>query len=72
MKKFLFGLAAASVLATTMIAAPASAQPYYGPDRGFHRDREVIVRRGPICSFRTVVSRDRWGHRVVSRVRVCG
>ena len=62
-KKLLLGLATASVLASTMMAAPASAQPYYGP----HRDRTVIVRRGPVCTFRTVISRDRFGHRVVSR-----
>lgn len=75
MKKSTFGFAAAIALGLAAFSAPASAfqapvaglAAAAGPDVTtvqFHRHR-------PVCNIRTVVTRNKFGKRVVKKVRVC-
>lgn len=82
MKKFAFGIAAAAVIGLASLVAPASATTVtetktVAPITDFssqHRHRAhrtTIIRRGPVCTVRTVVKRGPYGRRVVNKVRVC-
>ena len=83
MKKFAFGFAAAAVIGLASLTAPASASTTVQttkmatPITDFssqHRHgarRTTIIRRGPVCTMRTVIKRGPHGRRVVNKVRVC-
>lgn len=57
----------------TSAAAPltdfSSQHRHYG--RPHHAHRTTIIRRGPVCTTRTVVKRGPYGRRIVNKVRVC-
>ena len=79
MKTLAFGFAAALALGAASFAAPASAAPIQAPALAgvAHADtteayyvRRSYVRRGPYCTYRTVVTYGPYGKRV-RQVRVC-
>jgi len=57
----------------TNVAAPltdfSSQHRHYG--RPSHAHRKTIIRRGPVCTTRTVIKRGHHGRRIVDKVRVC-
>jgi hypothetical protein len=58
----------------TNVAAPLtdfSSQHRHYHGRPHHAGRTTIIRRGPVCTVRTVVKRGPYGRRVVNKVRVC-
>ena len=75
MKKTAFGFVAAITLGLAAFSAPASA--FQAPVAGLaaatdHGITTVQYRRHrPICTVRTVVTRGKFGHAVVRKVRVC-
>jgi hypothetical protein len=83
MKKFALGFAAAAAIGLASLVAPASATTVttqtktVAPITDFssqHRHgarRTTIIRRGPVCTMRTVIKRGPHGRRVVNKVRVC-
>lgn len=78
MKKLALGVAAALALGLGSVSAPAvaaSAQPNVtAPITDLSAQRRVVkkvVRHGPRCSVRKVVTRGPHGHRVVRTSRVC-
>ncbi|MCX7319843.1 MAG: hypothetical protein NT113_10230 [Hyphomicrobiales bacterium] len=82
MKKFALGFAAAAAIGLASLVAPASATTVtqattVAPITDFssqHRHgarRTTIIRRGPVCTMRTVIKRGPYGRRVVKKVRVC-
>ncbi len=79
MKTLAFGFAAAVALGIASFAAPASAAPVRAPAfaGAAHADvsqayyvRRSYVRRGPYCTWRTVVTYGPYG-KTVKKVRVC-
>jgi hypothetical protein len=82
-KKFAFGIAAAAAIGLASMVAPASATTitqtktvapitdFSSQHRGHHAHRTTIIRRGPVCTVRTVVKRGHHGRRIVNKVRVC-
>lgn len=78
MKKLSLGLAAAALLGLASFSAPAAAFQAPMPGISGHSDvTEVqyrgrrLMRRGPVCTMRTVVTRGPMGRRVIRQVRVC-
>ena len=83
MKKFAFGFCAvlalglglASTIAPASAAnpAPSGIAAQHGTDISAARYvvRRSVVRRGPVCTTRTVVRRGPHGRRVVTKSRVC-
>lgn len=81
MKKFAFGFAAAVIIGLASLTAPALASPTAqtttttaAPITDFSSQRYVsrrVVRRGPVCTMRTVVRRGPMGRRVVTKTRIC-
>jgi hypothetical protein len=80
MKKITLGFAAAALLGLASFSAPAIA--FQAPLPGAataasdvvtvdYRRRHYSHRHRSVCKFRTVVSRDYHGRRIVKRVRVC-
>ncbi|QUS40754.1 hypothetical protein RPMA_19385 [Tardiphaga alba] len=58
----------------TNVAAPLT--DFSSQHRHYHRGphharRTTVIRRGPVCTVRTVVKRGPYGRRVVNKVRVC-
>lgn len=82
MKNFAFGIAAAATIGLASLSAPASAATT-APAMTAHADtagqitefsslmRRPIIRRGPVCTMKTIVKRGPHGRRIVNRVRVC-
>jgi hypothetical protein len=72
MKMATLALAASALIGLASFSAPASAQHGYGHGAVKHSGaaRHHHVRR-PVCTVRLMPSRDRHGHRVMKRVRVC-
>ena len=82
MKKLSLGLAAAALLGLASFSAPASAftAPLSGISghsdvtevqyRGQYRGRRMM-RRGPVCTVRTVITRGAYGRRIVKKIRTC-
>jgi hypothetical protein len=82
-KNFVFGIAAATAIGFASLVAPASATTIVidktnvaAPLTDFssqhrHVHRRTVIRRGPVCTTRTVVKRGPYGRRVVNKVRVC-
>jgi hypothetical protein len=78
-----FAIAAAAVIGLASLSAPASASSVQtkviqtnaaAPITDFSAARYVkrtVIRRGPVCSMRTVVRRGAYGRRVVTKTRVC-
>ncbi len=82
MKKFAFGIAAATAIGLASMVAPASATTMvqtrtvaplteFSSQHRHHAHRTTIIRRGPVCTVRTVVKRGHHGRRIVNKVRVC-
>lgn len=82
MKKLAFGIAAAAAIGLASIAAPASATTItqtktvapltdFSSQHRHYTHRKTVIRRGPVCTVRTVVKRGPYGRRVVNKVRVC-
>lgn len=79
MKKLVLGVAAASLLglgalATPAVAAPAPSQtaaPLTDVSAQRYVVRKRVIRRGPHCTVRKVVTRGPYGRRVVRTTRVC-
>ena len=75
MKKLTLGLAAATLLGLTALAAPASA--LQAPLAGMSAAPSDVMaaryhyRHRRVCTVRTVVSRGPYGRRIVRKVRVC-
>ncbi|MBN8982785.1 MAG: hypothetical protein J0I29_16155 [Rhizobiales bacterium] len=79
MKTLALGFAAALALGIASSAAPASAAPVQAPmlsgaahlhTTNAYYARRSYYRRGPVCTWRTVVTYGPYGKRV-KRVRVC-
>jgi hypothetical protein len=84
-KNFVFGIAAATAIGFASLVAPASATTividktnvaapltdFSSQHRHHHAHRTTVIRRGPVCTTRTVVKRGPYGRRVVNKVRVC-
>jgi hypothetical protein len=79
MKKLSLGFAAAALLGLAAFSAPASAfqAPLPGIGSSHVDTTEVqygsrrMMRRGPVCTVRTVVTRGPYGRRVVKKIRTC-
>ncbi|KPF95618.1 hypothetical protein NML43_04820 [Rhodopseudomonas palustris] len=82
MKKIALGVAAALALGFTAFAGPASAAPAAPANSSIVKpmtdvsaqryvERRRVIRRGPHCTVRKVVTRGPHGHRVVRTSRVC-
>jgi hypothetical protein len=78
MKKLSLGFAAAALLGLAAFSAPASAFQAPLPGIGSHVDAtdvqyrsRRVIRRGPVCTVRTVVTRGPYGRRVVKKIRTC-
>lgn len=80
MKTLSLGIAAAALLGLASFSAPAAAFTAPMPGATTHSDvTEVqyryrerrMMRRGPVCTVRTVVSRGPMGRRIVKKVRTC-
>ncbi|MBC7577070.1 MAG: hypothetical protein H7312_06865 [Tardiphaga sp.] len=79
MKKFALGFAAAVALGLVAFAVPASAATPTPQGISTSTDisaarygaRRKSVRRGRVCSMRTVVRRGPMGRRIVTKTRVC-
>ncbi len=84
MKNFAFGIAAAATIALASMVAPASATTItidktnvaapitdFSSQHRHRAHRTTVIRRGPVCTVRTVVKRGPYGRRVVNKVRVC-
>ena len=78
MKKIAFGFAAAMALGLASFVAPASAATPTPTGISTSTDisaaryvRRTVVRRGRVCTMRTVVRRGPMGRRVVTKTRVC-
>lgn len=71
MKKTIIAATGAALLGLGCFSAPASAMPVYGlsaPQSSIHAVRHV---HRHVCKIKRVVKHDRFGHRVVKKVRVC-
>lgn len=56
------------------VAAPItdfSSQHRHYHGRPHHAGRPTVIRRGPVCTVRTVVKRGHHGRRIVEKVRIC-
>lgn len=84
MKKFAFGIAASATIGLASLVSPASATTItldktnvaapitdFSSQHRHRAHRTTIIRRGPVCTVRTVVKRGPYGRRVVNKVRVC-
>ena len=80
LKKIVFGFAAAVALGLASFAVPASAavpvqtgiaSNNTDVSAQRHMRRHSMMRRGPVCTVRTVVRRGPMGRRVVTKTRVC-
>ena len=84
MKKIAFGIAAAAALGLASMVAPASATTItvdttnvaapitdFSSQHRHRAHRTTVIRRGPVCTVRTVIKRGPYGRRVVNKVRVC-
>jgi hypothetical protein len=80
MKKIALGVAAAIALGLAAFSAPASAAmtasstvaaPMTDVSAQRYVERRRVIRRGPVCTVRTVVRRGPMGRRVVTKTRVC-
>jgi hypothetical protein len=83
-KNFALGIAAAATIGLASLVAPASATTItidktnvaapltdFSSQHRHHAHRTTIIRRGPVCSVRTVIKRGPHGRRIVNKVRVC-
>jgi len=83
-KKFAFAIAAAATIGLASLVTPASATTItidktnvaapitdFSSQHRHYTHRKTIVRRGPVCTTRTVVKRGHHGRRIVNKVRVC-
>lgn len=82
MKKITLGLAAALALGVAAFSGAASAapapqsqttiaQPMTDVSAQRYVERRRVVRRGPVCTVRKVVTRGPYGRRIVRSTRVC-
>jgi hypothetical protein len=78
MKTLSLGIAAAALLGLASFSAPAAAFTAPMPGATTHSDvteaqyrSRRVIRRGPVCTVRTIVSRGPMGRRVVKKVRTC-
>ncbi|MFT4275413.1 MAG: hypothetical protein QM576_03560 [Rhodopseudomonas sp.] len=79
MKKLVLGVAAATLLGLGALATPAAAAPAPSQTAAPLTDvsaqryvvRKRVIRRGPHCTVRKVVTRGHHGRRVVRTTRVC-
>lgn len=80
MKKLVLGVAAATLLGLGALATPAAAAapapsqtaaPLTDVSAQRYVVRKRVVRRGPHCTVRKVVTRGHHGRRVVRTTRVC-
>jgi hypothetical protein len=75
MKTLTLGLAAATLLGLTAFAVPASA--FQAPLAGVSTAPSDVTaaryhyRPRRVCTVRTIVTRDRFGRRIVRKARVC-
>jgi hypothetical protein len=83
-KNFAFGIAAAAAIGFASLVSPASATTItidktnvaapitdFSSQHRHYSHRKTIIRRGPVCSVRTVIKRGPHGRRIVNKVRVC-
>lgn len=80
MKTIAFGVAVAAFLGLSALSVPANALPAHPNaaaaasdivDVRHYRSHRSHYRPHRACKVRTIIKRDRYGHRVVKRVRVC-
>lgn len=71
MKKTVLALSAAAVCGLLSFAAPASAAPLAGASAAHTDMSSQRMHPRKVCHVRKVVTRDRFGRRVVRTARVC-
>lgn len=84
MKKFAVAIAAAATMSLAALVSPAQATTItidktnvaapitdFSSQHRHRAHRTTVIRRGPVCTVRTVVKRGHHGRRIVNKVRVC-
>ncbi len=84
MKKFAVAIAAAATMGLASLVSPAQATTItidktnvaapitdFSSQHRHRAHRTTVIRRGPVCTVRTVVKRGHHGRRIVNKVRVC-